>query len=55
MKLQVALQIEWDDTVRVIPGLQRSQSSPQKKQELVLCRITDLYVLVALLAVRQAE
>lgn len=59
MKLQVALQIEWEDsaedTVTVTPGLQRSQSSPQKKQELVSCRRTDLYVLVALLAVRGAE
>lgn len=37
-------------TVSVIPGRQRLQSSPQKKQESVLCRRSELYVLVAFLA-----
>lgn len=34
----------------LIPGLQPSQSAPQKKQESTLRRTRELYVLVALLA-----
>lgn len=37
---------------RDIPERQRAQSKPQKKQELLLARTSELYTRVALLAVR---
>lgn len=44
-----------EDTAIAMPGLQRSQFSPQKKQEFMLCRTSERYVLVVFLAVRQEE
>lgn len=41
-----------EERMRDIPGRQRSQSTPQKKQDLLLRRMSELYTLVALLAVR---
>lgn len=38
-----------------IPERQREQSKPQKKQELLLARMSELYTRVALLAVRERE
>lgn len=56
-KQQVALLAEWEDRgeemMRDIPGRQRSQSAPQKEQEPLLRRMSELYALVALLAVRE--
>lgn len=37
-----------------IPERQREQSKPQKKQELLLARMSELYTRVALLAVRES-
>lgn len=41
--------------IRDIPGRQRSQSTPQKMQELLLRRTSELYTLVAFLAESKRE